>query len=180
MEGDKRKKRKRIVIALLIALGIPLAIFIPRPSTIGFILSGAWYTEHARVRLLCETDHQVLLEACRELSTRATTGEIKPGRYQVFMDPAPEASTFPQPILDLRPTYVYIDEYIGGRVMLAMVGGLAHLGVEAYAKDFNEPWPNFKYGDRELIPGLCYYDDAYDDNPDYAKKKIEALLRKRK
>jgi hypothetical protein len=178
MEGAKRKKRKRIVIALLIAVGIPLAIFIPRPSTIGFILGGLWYAEHARVHLLCETDHHELLEACRELSRRAAKGELKPGEYHVLIEPSPEASTFPQPILDLRPSYVYM--YEDGGVMLEMLGGLGHFGVQAYPKDFNEPYPNFRYGDRQLIPGLWYYDDAYDDNPDYAKRKIEALLQKRK
>ena len=171
---------KQMLIGLLIALGIPLAILIPGPRTIAFILGGAWYAERARVRLLCETDHQVLLEACRELSGRAATGELKPGRYRVFIDTDPEASTFPKPILDLGPSYVYIDEYISGRLMLEMLGGLGHLGVEAYTEDFNEPWPDFNYGDKELIPSLWYYDDAYEDNPDYAKKKIEALLQKRK
>lgn len=171
---------KRMLIGLLIALGIALAILIPGLRTIGFILGGAWYAERARLRLLCETDHEALLEACRKLSRRAATGGLKPGKYRVFIEADAEASTFPKPILDLGPSYVYIDEYTNGRVMLEMLGGLAHLGVEAYAEDFNEPWPNFKYGDKELIPGLWYYDDAYDDNPDYAEKKIEALLRKRK
>jgi hypothetical protein len=180
MEGDKRKNRRRIIIALLIALGIPLAMFVPKPRDVAFILGGFWYAEHARVRLLCETDHQALLEPSRELSRRVATGELKPGRYRVFIEAAPEASTFPKPTLVLSPSYVYIDEYISGRVMLEMLGGLGHFGVEAYSEDFNEPWPNFEYGDRELVPGLWYYDDAYDDNPTYAKKKIEALLQKRK
>lgn len=184
MEGAKRKNRKRIVIALLIVLGIafvlgvPLPILVPQPQVVAFILGGLWYAEHARVRLLCETDHQELLEACRELSRRAAKGELKPGDYHVLIEPSPEASTFPQPILDLKPSYVYI--YEDGGVRLEMLGGLGHFGVQAYPKEFNEPYANFRYGDRELIPGLWYYDDAHDDNPNYAKKKIEALLQKRK
>jgi len=61
-----------------------------------------------------------------------------------------------------------------------MLGGFAHLGVLADREDFKQPWPNFKYANKELIPGLWYYDDTWDDNPDYWKKKIEALLQKRK
>jgi len=60
-----------------------------------------------------------------------------------------------------------------------MLGGFGHLGALAYPEDFKEPWPNFKYGHKQLIPGLWYYDDGYDGNPKY-DSKIEALLKKRK
>jgi hypothetical protein len=82
-------------------------------------------------------------------------------------------------ILALRPTSIYIDDDTGGAVRVEMLGGLGHLGVEAYPENFKEPWPNFKYGDKELIPGLWYYDDAYDGNPQY-DDRVEALLKKRK
>jgi len=127
--------------------------------------------------LLCETDHHSLLEACRELSRRAAKGDLRPGQYFVLIDRDPEASTFPQPILDLAPSYVYIYEDTG--VRLEMLGGLGHFGVQAYPEDFKQPYADFRYGDRELIPGLWYYDDGYEGNPKYAKK-IEALLQKRK
>lgn len=174
----RRRILKRMLTSLLIALGLGslLAVLFPPLYTVAFVFHGVWYAERAQVRLLCETDHQVLLEACRELSRRVATGELKPGRYYVRRDRAPEASTFPQPILDLRPSYVYIYDDAG--VRLEMLGGLDHVGVQAYPEDFKEPYPNFSYGGKELIPGLWYYDDGYEGNPKH-QKKIEALLQKR-
>ena len=61
--------------------------------------------------------------------------------------------------------------------MLEMLGGLVHFGVVAYTEDYQKPpFAGFKFGDRELIPGLWYYDDGY-NNPEY-DKKFEALLQK--
>jgi len=60
-----------------------------------------------------------------------------------------------------------------------MLGGLDHVGVMAYPEDFKETWPNFKYGHKELVPGLWYYDDLYEGDPKY-DERVEALLKKRK
>ena len=49
----------------------------------------------------------------------------------------------------------------------------------AYTEDFKEPWPNFKFGDKELLPGLWYYDDLYQGDRKY-DERIQALLKKRK
>ena len=60
--------------------------------------------------------------------------------------------------------------------MLEMHGGFVHFGFWAYSKSFKEPYPNYKYGARQLIDGLWYYDDGYsDDNPRY-KKKVDAWI----
>ena len=59
-------------------------------------------TDALRVRLLYETDHAVLLETCRDLSRRATAGELKPKTYQVKGTPDPETATFGPPILGAR------------------------------------------------------------------------------
>lgn len=179
MKGNRRKILRLIVIAVVVAFGIPLAIFFPKLHHFAFIFGGLRYTQRMQVRLLCETDHEVLLEACRELSERAARGDIKPGRYRIFIDPDPEASCFPKPILDLAPSYVYIDENDSGRVMVEMLGGLGHFGVLAYTEDYEKPSDSFSYGDRKVIDGLWYYDDGYLDNPEY-DKKIEALLQKGK
>lgn len=94
------------------------------------------------------------------------------------IDHHPETSRFPKPILDLAPNYVNIDEDDCGRVMVEMLGGLSHFGVLAYTEDYQKAsWA--VYGDKELIPGLWYYDDGYEGNPRY-QKKIDALLQKRK
>jgi len=130
-------------------------------------------------RLLCETDHQVLLEACRELSRRVEAGDLKSGRYNIRNHLYEQASRFPQVILNLQPRYVYIDENNNGKVWIPIFGGFDHFGVTAYTDDYLESGPKHKYGDRELIPGLWYYDDGYIDDPEY-DKKIDKLIEKHK
>jgi hypothetical protein len=177
-------KRKKMVVKIVAVVAIMCAVTLVLPlpfnpwHPVG-IVAMAFRAGRIRVRLLCETDYQALLQACRELSSRFARGDLKPGKYWVRINRDPEVSTFPQPILDLRPSSVYISQDTAGRVKLEMLGGLDHVGVLAYPQDFKEPWPNFKYGDKELIPGLWYYDDLYEGDPKY-DEKIEALLKKRK
>jgi len=172
MKGDKQMipKRKRIVIVLFIVFVLALLIFV----------AGRYLVDGIKVRLLCKTDHQALLEACNKLSKQVAKGNLKPGKYMVRIDPDPEVSKFPRPILDLRPTYVYIDENDSGRVLIEMLGGLlGHFGVLAYTEDYKKPYRTYSYGDKELIPKLWYYDDGYRDNPEY-DKKVDALMQKGK
>jgi hypothetical protein len=129
-------------------------------------------------RLLCKTDHQVLLEACRELSRRVDAGDLKSGRYDIH-NRYEDASRFPKVILDLQPIYVYIDENDSGRVIIPIFRGFDHFGVTAYTEEYMESGPKHKYGDRELIPGLWYYDDGYIDDPEY-DKEIDKLIEKHK
>ena len=134
-----------------------------------------------RLRLLCQTDHKALLEACRELSRRCARGELKPGGYNIRDNPHPETSEtsrFPQVILDLDPFHVYIDENDSRRVMIIMHGGMDHFGVYAYTEDYKKPLGSV-YGDKELIPGLWYYDEGYDYTR-YYDKRIDALMKKGK
>jgi len=133
---------------------------------------------------LFETDFKVLLEACRELSSRVSAGDLESGQYYIRIHPERQAEHFPKVILDLSPVYVYIDENDSGRVMLPMAAGLDHFGVTAYTEDYMESNPKQKYGDRELIPGLWYFDNVYDDDPESDNsgydKKIEVLIQKAK
>jgi hypothetical protein len=176
----RKKMIVKIVAIVAIICAVSLVLPVPcNPWLPVVIVARAFGAGRIRVRLLCETDHQALLEACRELSSRFARGELKPGKYWVRINRDPEVSTFPQPILDLRPSSIYIDDNTNGSVRVEMLGGLDHVGVMAYPEDFKEPWPNFKYGDKELIPGLWYYDDLYEGDPKY-DEKIEALLKKRK
>jgi hypothetical protein len=170
MKGDKQMSSKRIVIVLFTVFVLALLIL---------FVAGHYLLEGMKVRLLCKTDHQALLEACNDLSKQVASGDLKPGKYMVLINPDPEVSKFPRPILELRPRYVYLDDY-SGRVLIEMTGALeVHFGVCAYPEDFKASFKGFEYGDKELIPRLWYYDDGYDDNPDY-DKRVEALLRKRK
>ena len=166
-----------IAIILVIA---PVVYFVSQCwDVVLFIQTMAREDRQGHFRLLCKTDHQALLDACRELSRRVVaTGDLKHGKYYVRSDPHPDVAGFPQPILDLGPNYVFID--CDGRVMLEMMGGLNHFGVSAYPEDYKKPpFVGFKLGDKKLIDGLWYYNDGYEGNPRY-QKKIDALIQKGK
>ncbi len=179
------KLGKRMVLKIIIVLAILVGVCYVLHDVLGylvirgFVFSTGRDVRQRQVRLLYKTDHQALLEACRELSGRVVRGDLKPGTYSIRRDPDPETSRFPQVILDLEPSYVYIDENNSGRVMLEMFGGLGHFGVQAYTEDYKKPHLCFEYGDKELIPGLWYYDDGYRRNPEHGKI-IEALRPKGK
>ena len=179
MNRSKGKILKTIIIASVIVLFIGIFIVYMASDFIfarGFIFFATRDVQQRQIRLLCKTDHQALLEACRELSKQVAKGELKAGKYNVYRNPDPEVSQFPKPILTLEPSYVYIDENDCGRVMVEMFGGFCHFGVKAYTEEYNKPsWA--EYGDKELIKGLWYYDDGYIDNPGY-EKNIQALIKK--
>lgn len=67
--------------------------------------------ESRRPILLYQTDHQALLEACKEISGRVKSGEIKRGTYyKLSGDFDPEKQLFPKLILDIEPSQVYIED----------------------------------------------------------------------
>jgi len=181
------KVSKTLVLKIVIVLAITFAF------SFFFFLYGPWVNlltfvirqkaERSRVQLLCKTNHQDLLKACRKLSKQVEAGHLSPGDYGIRDGRlSREISSFPKQILNLRPNCVYIDK--DGRVVLTFAyGRLGRFGVQAYPKDYKnykESIIKFTYGGRrELIPGLWYYDDSYVDNPEY-DKRIEALLQKRK
>jgi len=138
------------------------------------VMSCGDYERELRVQLLYRTDHQALLEACRELSTRVGKRELKPGMYRIRAARDPIVSRFPRIIVDLAPSYVVVDE--DGRITVEMLGGTDHFGVKAYPRNYRKPaFADFTYGDKELCDGLWYYDDGYKElGADY-EKRIEAL-----
>lgn len=58
--------------------------------------------------------------------------------------------------------------------MVEMMGGLHHYGLYAYPENISPAQIDYESADRELIPGLWYYDDGYVEDPDYADR-IEKL-----
>jgi hypothetical protein len=162
-----------IVIAGVIWLLIIYSMYRSRDALLFFVGRSA-YLEKAEMRLLRDTDYHTLLDACRELSQRAGELGLKPGHeYNMHLDPSPEAAKFPAIIRELDPMHVcLVNEY----VWIVFAGGLAHCGVRAYPPNYdNSATPGVKLGDIELIPGLWYYDEAYDGNA-YHRKRIDALI----
>jgi hypothetical protein len=92
-----------VFIALLVLLVIGVLLS-PTLVTLWGLRQHVLAGEQRRERLILETDYEGLLEACRELSRRATEGQLKARHYNVRIDPDPNASSFPQVILDLEPT----------------------------------------------------------------------------
>ena len=169
----------KIFLSLVIFVAFSLLmilLFLSLRACISFIKEAS-KAKQRQGRLLCQTDHQALLEACREISKMVAKGELKKHEYHVRINPDPEISSFPQPILDLEPTYIEIAR--NGQVKVELVGGLDHFGVNAYPEYFKPPVSNFHYGNRKLIDGLWYYDDGYHSNPKYGKV-IEELIQKGK
>lgn len=169
----------KTAVGLLVAFAIGLVfLYLTSPGNVLRLLMGHVQKDRQKkVRLLSETDHQALLEACREISREIFAGNLPPNRYFIHPEPAPEISLFPQLILDLEP--MFIETKSDGRVRVGMQGGWHHYGVVAYPVNFEKPSEYFKYKDKKIIDGLWYYEDGYEDNPRY-QKKIEKLIQKGK
>ena len=132
--------------------------------------------QRRRVLLLCKTDHQALLNAGREILSRVPKDRLNPqpdGIRHLGDIGVPRGVEISRAIRDLKPRGCLIS--LDGYLTLEMHGGMDHFGVRIYPVDYKEPDRYFKYGDRELIPGLWYYDDGYLHNPEY-DKRIENLI----
>lgn len=132
-----------------------------------------------RVLLLCNTDHQALLNAGREIMSQVPKDHLRLNppfdaisHLGDFKFNVPEEVQIPQVIRNLKP-HVCLVSY-DGYLTLEMHGGFDHIrremnhfGVQIYPEDYKEPDRDFKYGDRELLPGLWYYDEGYLRNPEF-------------
>jgi hypothetical protein len=140
-----------------------------------------------RVLLLCETDHQALLNAGREILSQIPKDSMNPrpdgirhlGDLKFVL---PKGVQIPQVIQDLKP-YVCLISYDGYLTLEMHERGwdhikreMSHFGVNIYPVDYKESEYNFKYGDRELLPGLWYYDEGYHYFPEEYDKMIDDLI----
>lgn len=131
-----------------------------------------------RVRLLCETDPEALLAACQELLRRVDAGDLPPGGYNFEPDPHPEIPGLPEVIAGLAPIRVYLE---AGRAVIEMMGGCERFGVAAcWPDDDRTHFPDVRYGNKELVRGLWYYDVGYLENPRLCAKRIDRLIERRK
>jgi hypothetical protein len=159
---------RRILLGAILWLPAAIVLYLAVFPLLMVVLSDS---DGPRARLLYETDHQALLEACRGLSGRVAVGEIKPGEYYIRPHPDPRTRTFPQIILDLDPSAVYIDT--DGGITIEMAGGMDHFGVCASPQGYSLPGSVFRA--KELIEGLWYYDEGYKERPDDWDKHLDKL-----
>lgn len=162
-------------IVLILLLGVVALFFFHPQISAFFALPGYLRAQHRRVVILCDTDHQALLKAGREILSKIPKDRFHPhsdGGIDSGIFSVPEGIQIPQAIKDLKSGFV-ID--YDGYLRIEMHGGMDHFGVKIYPEDYKKPRDYFKYGDRELLPGLWYYDDGYLHNPEY-DKRIDELI----
>lgn len=158
-----------LVVASVLGAAILIKLLFGPPSYMGYS------PRRRRERVLCKADHETVLGACRELSSRALRGEVKPGTYMVRFSPDPEVSEFPEAIRSLNPAFVDVSET--GAVRLEMGSKWGSFGLYACPEGYGKP-PQASYGHRKLLEGLWYYDDNYRSaSPSDYDAKIEAILR---
>ena len=164
-----------IAIGWLVVIILTILFFYHPVRIFGLIIKEGLNNRQRIVHLLSETDHQALLEACRQISKEVFASNLDPNRYQVRYKPDPEISRFPQLVMDVEP--IYIDIYSDGRVSLEISGALHHCGVTAYPENYEKPSDYFTYGDKKIIDGLWYFEHGYNSK---RGKWIDSLLKEGK
>jgi hypothetical protein len=166
----KKSMGRVIMRAVRIAALVVLAVLV-LPVLLNILQS-----RQARVRLLSKTDHHALLEAGREILAEVANGNLNVGIYDLRnRTDLPSGIAIPRAIIDLGARRFDVSK--DGHMMIEMHGGMDHFGVDLYAEDFREPYPDFKYGDRKLIDGLWYYDEQYQWSRDYGEA-VERYLKR--
>ena len=180
----KKWKVSLVIVVPIMLLGLVVYYFLFLSQST-FVLEVLWKhgireAQQRRVLLLCDTNHQALLKAGREILNQAPKDRMnpQPDGIRVLGDiGVPSGVEIPRAIQDLKPHVCLIS--LDGYLTLEMHGGMDHFGVRIYPEDYKEPDRYFKYGDRELLPGLWYYDEGYINNPEY-DKKIDKLIKEHK
>jgi hypothetical protein len=142
---------------------------------------------HGRKVLLQQTNFPELLKAGRELISKAEWKEYV-GEYDgqkrrdLFI---PEDVNIPEAINMLRKKL----SGLGGIITITNNGWLqilfsgsrdsGNFGVRIFPENFKEPERHHNYGDKILITGLWYFDDAYDEFPKL-RETNEKLIKKNK
>jgi len=128
-------------------------------------------------RLLCRTDHQALLAECRALHKQLSAENLDIKKQEYIKVSDSELSKFP------------LIRRLGGRVFASLNGAvwielgwtMRHFGVSAATEDLlSRSSPGGSFGNRELVPGLWYYDDEYNRDKDYDESIDHMLKRRRK
>ncbi len=181
-----RRKTLTLGIVLVLTIGGATAwlVLARSPSSLeaelmAFVDSSIRDAKLMRVRLLCESGPQELLQAGRQVLSKVPPEAfnkypLEPGQGEIMgFYPIPSKVPMPEAIRNLRPHHILAATR--GYLIIEMHGGMDHFGLYVYPEDYKAPDPDFTYGDRQLIPGLWYYDEGYHYNSDY-DKRIDALI----
>ncbi len=165
-----RKSNTVVLTAVAVAFAaiVVAAFCLPVPTSWLFRFL-QWHIEGKRVRIFCETDHEALLKACRELSAQMPKGGREARVYEVGVF---SGRSLPRPIRALRPREVIVNE--DGTVTLSMFSGWHPFGVWASPEGYEGQRP--QEAQRKLIEGLWYYDEDYRWAPDQLDKWIDAQI----
>ena len=175
---NTRKKGVNIVVLFIVIITILVSyVVVTSPPRV----TGQKLHQLRRIRLLYHTDHEELLQAGREILRQ---GPKDPKNYRylgpMHIDgfPVPRNVRIPKVVRKLK-THANLINF-NGYVVLQMKEGLIGYGVKIYPEGFKAPRSlYFIYGNKELLPGLWYYDVEYRHIPQY-DKIIDCIIQKGK
>ncbi len=169
--NEHKKIVHRITIVILVATLV--CVLVSQrcgPFSRTFKPRGMNLAQQQRILLLYHTDHQALLKAGRQILSQGPKDPMNyyyPGPQHIEGFPVPRRVHIPKVIRKLKPHACLINR--NGYVVLQMQGGSTDFGVRIYPEGFKGYRFYFTSGNRELLPGLEYYDYRYRNNPDYDK-----------
>jgi len=170
-----------VVLALIASLVYWGSDYVQRLRERRFLVlweEGIKDAQQRRALLLCKTDHEALLKAGREILKQIPEDYLSTdGKRFAGVRHLPKGVQIPEIIQHIRPRGFFVD--YDGFLIMEMHGGMTHFGVRIFPEDYKEPDRYFKHVDRELLPGLWYYDDGYIHNPEY-DKRIDTLIQENK
>ncbi len=175
---DVRLNRRRVVWGVVALIVVVLAALFVVPDALFLVVYLLFWgrelrrAQQGRKHLFFETNYEELLAACRALSRRTVTEGSESRSYFIVTGEKrdPEAQSFPQVILDLKPSRVFTNYRGGGEVYVELMPGPEWFGVIAFPEG-REGRENVR-----LIEGLWYDDSEYRaDYPDY-RASIDNLV----
>lgn len=180
MKTRKAGSNTTVLVIVVITLIVSFVVVRNKHSMRTFRGSTEQLAQQRRILLLYHTDHQALLKAGRQILSQGPKDTMNYRYYGIIYlsgFSVPRGVRIPKVIRKLR-TYATSINFTG-YLFLEMQGGVTGFGVRIYPEDFKAPSRYFSYGDRELLPGLEYYDYKYNRIPEY-DKRIDEIIKKGK
>ena len=171
MNPERRTYNTAVFLLIIFIVIISFVCVINKRSGSAFRGSSEKVLQRRRIRLLYYTDHEELLKAGRGI-LRQGPKDLKNYHYYGPMHidgfPVPGNVRIPKVVKKLRPHAVLIN--FSGYVVLQMHENvIERFGLRIYPEDFKTRSRYFSYGNKQLLPGLWYYDRDYHNNPRYDK-----------